>query len=329
MIRATLIAFAGLAALAGPALAQEPRGVLKTDIVVSRDTITLGDLVEGAGTAAETPVFRAPALGRNGTIQVSRVMDAARQAGIVPANPAGAVQVVVSRAARKIGRTEIEAAARSALAARFGMEEPDLALALDTGENVLLIEPEATGEVRLLDLFYDARARRLEATVSVNGSRALTLKPVRVTGQVIDLVSVPVAARTIARGEPIREADLRMERRPRSELPSGVVTGAGGINGKVSRVQINSGAMLREADLAKQELVEKNGVVTVVFEGPGLALTMRAKALEAGGIGDVVLLQNQQSKRQIQGTVVGPGRVSVTLGLPGPVASALSTPSVQ
>ena len=67
------------------AQAQQPRAVLRTDVTVARETINLGDLVEGAGAAADTPVFRAPALGRNGTIQVSRVMDAARLAGLTPA----------------------------------------------------------------------------------------------------------------------------------------------------------------------------------------------------------------------------------------------------
>jgi len=305
------------------------RPQIRTDVTVSRETITIGDLVEGAGAAAETPVFRAPALGKNGTIQVSRVMDAARQAGLSPANPAGAVQVVVTRAARKIGKTEIEAAARAVLVTRYGMDEPDVSLAFDTGETTLFIEPDAAGEVKLPDLFYDARSRRLEATVSVAGSRALTLKPVRVAGAVVDLVSVPVLTRMIPRGEPVRDSDVRLEKRARGELPGGAVTGATPLVGKVARTQLNAGSVLRDGDLAKQDVVEKNGLVTIVYEGHGLSIATRAKALESGGIGDVVLVQNMQSKRQVQGTVVAPGRVSVTLGMPGPVASALSAPAVQ
>lgn len=317
-----------VAGLPAHAQAQQPRPVLRTDVTVARETINLGDLVEGAGAAADTPVFRAPALGRNGTIQVSRVMDAARLAGLTPANPAGAVQVVVTRAARKIGKAEIETAARAALVARYGMDEPDVSLALDSGESTLFIEPDAQGELRFLDLFYDARSRRLEATLSIAGSRILALKPVRVAGSVVDLVNVPVLTRMIARGEPVRDSDVRLERRPRSDLPGGVVTGTTNLVGKVARVQLNPGALLRDGDLAKQDVVEKNSLVTVVYEGPGLSLSMRAKALESGGIGDVVLVQNVQSKRQVQGTVVAPGKISVTLGIPGPVASALSGQAV-
>lgn len=328
-----LLVHACLAASLAPALiataSAQGRPQIRTDVTVTRETITIGDLVEGAGAAADTPVFRAPALGKNGTIQVSRVVDAARQAGLAPSNPAGAVQVVVTRAARKIGKTEIETAARAALVSRYGMDEPDVSLALDTGETTLFIEPDAAGELKLLDLFYDARSRRLEATLTVAGSRVLTLKPVRVTGAVVDLVNVPVLTRTIPRGEQVRDSDVRLERRARSELPAGVVTGTTPLVGKVARSQLNAGAVLRDTDLAKQDVVEKNGLVTIVYEGQGLSIATRAKALESGGIGDVVLVQNIQSKRQVQGTVVAPGKVSVTLGMPGPVASALSAPAIQ
>ena len=38
---------------------------------------------------------------------------------------------------------------------------------------------------------------------------------------------------------------------------------------------------------------------------------MRGKALEAGAEGDIVNVLNVQSKRTVQGTVTGPGRVTV------------------
>jgi len=46
------------------------RTVLKGDVVVGADVLTLGDLVEGVSAeAAGTALFRAPALGQTGTIQ--------------------------------------------------------------------------------------------------------------------------------------------------------------------------------------------------------------------------------------------------------------------
>src|ERR687898_544393 len=67
----------GLCLLLGPALAME-RVRLKAEVTVNAEVLNLGDLVEGAsGPAAETPVFRAPALGETGTIQTARIAEAA------------------------------------------------------------------------------------------------------------------------------------------------------------------------------------------------------------------------------------------------------------
>ena len=128
-----------------------------------------------------------------------------------------------------------------------------------------------------------------------------------------------------ARGEAIRPVDLRTERKARAELPAGAVTDVATLTAKVTRMALAAGAMMRDGDLVKQDIVEKNSIVTVVYEGPGLSLSMRGKAMEAGGMGDAILIQNIQSKRSVQGTVVGPGKVSVNFGVPGPVAAVQST----
>jgi flagella basal body P-ring formation protein FlgA len=44
---------------------------------------------------------------------------------------------------------------------------------------------------------------------------------------------------------------------------------------------------------------------------PGITLTVRGKALESGAAGELVNVQNLQSKRTIQGTVTGQGVVTV------------------
>lgn len=310
-----------------PLAAQQPpaRVALRADVAVNRETVTLGDLLEVSGAIAETPVFRAPALGRSGTIQVSRVMEAARAMGLEPVNRAGAAQVTVTRQARRISRTEIEEMVRRGLGSRFGMDQAEVSITLESGENAIFVEPEAVGDLKIVDIFHDPKARRVEAVLTIPSSRALTAKPLRVSGSVVDMVDVPVLVRAVARGEAIRTIDLRTERRARAELPAGAVTDLGTLTGKVTRSALVAGSLLRDGDLVKQDIVEKNSVVTVVYEGPGLSLSMRGKAMEAGAMGDAILIQNIQSKRSVQGTVVGPGKVSVNFGVPGPVAAVQST----
>jgi flagella basal body P-ring formation protein FlgA len=71
---------------------------------------------------------------------------------------------------------------------------------------------------------------------------------------------------------------------------------------------------LRPADLMKPDLVGRNDMVTIIFEGRGITLTARGKAIDAGAEGETVSVLNPQSKRILHATVQGPGVVVVNRG---------------
>jgi flagella basal body P-ring formation protein FlgA len=74
---------------------------------------------------------------------------------------------------------------------------------------------------------------------------------------------------------------------------------------------LRTGQVIRQADVAKPELVGRGETVTIVFQVPGITLTVLGKANEPGALGDVINVLNVQSKHTVQATVVGSGRVSV------------------
>jgi flagella basal body P-ring formation protein FlgA len=74
----------------------------------------------------------------------------------------------------------------------------------------------------------------------------------------------------------------------------------------------------------KPELVQRNETVTLIFEVPGIMLTVRGKAMEAGAEGDLVSVLNPQSKRTVQGTVTGMGTVTVVATRPRIAANVAS-----
>lgn len=80
---------------------------LRPELTLASELVSFGDLLSGLPSeAAATPGFRAPALGETGTIQVSRIMEAARAAGIIrdagDIESHGFAQVIVTRAARRL-----------------------------------------------------------------------------------------------------------------------------------------------------------------------------------------------------------------------------------
>ncbi len=307
---------------------QAPRRLqLRTELTLLRDIVSFGDLITGVGAdAAATPAFRAPMLGETGTIQVARIVEAALGAGIIRTaselESHGSAQVVVTRAARRISASDIEEAVRIGLQERYGVDARAFALSIDGGAPVIAVEPELTGDVTVTDLAYDARARRLQARVSVPGSMAMRLKPVRIGGQLVETIEVVVPKRAIARGETLGKADVVVERRPRDGQANDLLGDPRAAIDKVARRVLMAGAPLRAGDVQREEIVAKGDLVTIVYETRGLIITLRGRAGEAGAMGDVVSVTNPQSKRVLQGTVSGPGRISVQASAAGRVAAA-------
>ncbi|AMJ60511.1 flagellar basal body P-ring formation chaperone FlgA [Bosea sp. PAMC 26642] len=347
----TIALVLGAATLSGPVMAASPRPApvataaltpeqaataaapvphrlyLRPELTLHRDLVTFGDLIGGLSAAmAVTPAFRAPALGETGTIQVARIQEAARASGVIgdiaDLDSQGHAQVVVTRAARKIMASDIEAAVKTGLTERFGVDGRAFALAIDGGAPAIAVEPDLTGEIAILDLTYDARTRRLQARLAVPGSAAMRLKPVRIAGQLVETVDVVVPRRAIARGETLTKADIVIERRARDGQAGELIADARGAIDKVARRALMAGMPLRNGDVQREEIVGKGDIVTIVYETPGLLISMRGRSSEAGAMGDVVSVSNPQSKRVLQGTVSGPGRVSVQASPSGRIASA-------
>ncbi|MGX1742734.1 flagellar basal body P-ring formation chaperone FlgA [Bosea sp. NPDC055353] len=315
-------------AVAAPAVAALPsRLQLRSEVNLGRDLVTFGDLIPGlSGEAAATAAFRAPALGETGTIQVARIVEAARAAGIVhDANELrsqGFAQVVVTRSARRITAMDLEAAVKAGLQERFGVDARIFALAIDGGAPSIAVEPELTGDVAVVELSFDARSRRLQARLAVPGSAAMRLKPLRISGQLVETMEVVVPRRLIARGETLGKDDVVIERRQREGQGGEVIGDIRAAIDKVARRALLAGVPLRASDVQREEIVGKGDLVTIVYETPGLLLTLRGRSNEAGAMGDVISITNPQSKRVLQGKVSGPGRVSVQPSAAGRVASA-------
>jgi flagellar basal body P-ring formation protein FlgA len=321
-----IIAVAVLVLIAAPTLAAE-RPRLKGDITVDADVITLADLVEGArGPALNKPLFRAPALGERGTIQTARILGAIAGIGGEAPETEGRTQVLVDRAARRVGPVEIGSAVGRRLEAQAGLDAKAISLLLD-GTPAMVVPPEVTTPLAAEEVAYDRRTRRFSALVAIPGAAGERRASLRVTGVVIETAEVAVTVRAIARGEVLQPGDIVLERRVKESVPSDAQSERTGSGSRVARRALAAGSVVRAGDLAKPELVAKGEIVSIVYEVPGLVLTLRGRANESGTEGDVIAVVNPQSKKVLQGTVVGPGKVSVSAAPPGRVAQAApSTP---
>ncbi len=150
--------------------------------------------------------------------------------------------------------------------------------------------------------------------------RELTLSPVRrVSGE--STRGAVVAVRRLALGEIIGPADVRPIRL-RAELARGAPAETPAqLVGKQLRRPVTAEQPIQLADVTPPALVERNALVTLVLEAPGMQLTAGGRALEAAPRGATVRVVNLMSQSVVEGVVVAPGRVRVGAGAT-PVAVA-------
>jgi flagella basal body P-ring formation protein FlgA len=308
-------ALAALVALpASIAQAAEPGSpALKPSATVIGEIVRIGDLVENAGAVAEVAIFRSPDLGQTGSVPVARVLDALHGHHLVGLDTRGLGEIAVTRAARAITAKDIEARILRALAGKYGLPESDnLAVVFDNDVRTLEVEPAAGSELAVARLSFEPRTNRFDVTFELPGSAAARRLPLHFTGSLAETFAAVVPVREIAQGQMLKAADLAIERRPKTELNATTFTTLDQAQGLAAKHALRAGAVIRQSDVAKPELVGRNDTVTIVYEVPGITLMIAGKALDPGALGDSINVLNAQTKRTLQATVIGPGRVRVS-----------------
>lgn len=315
-----LVAAAGLVAarVAAAQVAAAPVSVahasmpiLKHAATVSGDIVHIGDLIDNAGAVADAPIFRSPDVGTTGAVSVQQVLDAIRPYHIYLIDTESLSEVEVTRAGRTIDLAEIEARIARTFAGRYGLgEAKNLTVTLDSLVRPITVEATASVDLALMGSSLDPRSGRFEATFDIPGNFVIR-RTLRLTGTVVETVPVAVAAHALTRGALIKSSDVAIERRPKAQVPADAFGSDAQAVGLAVRQATPAGQPLRRGDLTKPEMVHRDDNVTLVYEVPGILLTTRGKALEAGAEGDSINVVNTQTKQTIQGIVSGPNRVTI------------------
>jgi flagellar basal body P-ring formation protein FlgA len=315
MIRSSIRYLALALLLAGvpadPAAAQNAVPALRANVTVTGEIVRIGDLVENCGPVADVPIFRAPDLGTRGAVPTERVVEAIRPHQLIDIDTRGITEVIVTRASRAITAQEIAARVAKALGGQYGLGDArNIAVEFDRNVRTFNVEPDVTGELQVASLTYSRRTARFDVTFELPGSAALRWQSMHYSGTAVETVDALGVDHPVERGEVLKASDLTAMKRPKAE--GATLTDAVAVVGLAARHQLRPGEPLHSADLMKPQLVQRNDSVTIIYEAPGLTLTLRGQAQDNGALGDTVSVQNVQSKRLVQGVVSGPGQVTIT-----------------
>ena len=326
IMRSLLLATALLAATSAAASAQTrddaiAAPVLRAKVAVAGDLVRIGDVIDNAGTSGKIAIYRAPELGTTGTLPTAQVLSVLRAHQVIGVDTRDLREISVTRLARTLLPGEIELAVASALEHRYGFgNAANLSLTFERELADIRLEASNSGALLPASVRYEPRGNRFDVTLEIASDGVATPARLRFTGTVVETVEAAVLARGIERNEVIKSSDVVIERRPKSEVGTDGAARDRAV-GMQARRQLRAGQPVRNADLAKPDLVQRDQSVTLIYETPGLYLTIRGKALEAGTEGDVVNVLNLQSKRTVSGVVTGRGQVSVAVATPRPPAA--------
>src|SRR3954467_15107131 len=146
---------------------------LKSAASISGEIVRIGDLIENAGIAANTPIFRAPDLGQTGAVPSQAVLDAVRPYGLIAIDARGISEIAVTRMSRSIAVEDIEARIVQVLTARHRLgKAEDLKLSFDREPRAIQLEANAVADLSLARFSYESSSRRFDVTFELGSGRA-------------------------------------------------------------------------------------------------------------------------------------------------------------
>lgn len=91
----------------------------------------------------------------------------------------------------------------------------------------------------------------------------------------------------------------------------GAITAPADALGLEARVSIYAGRPIRPSDLGPASVIDRNQIVPLVFSTGGLNILTEGRALDRGGIGDIIRIMNLGSRATVTGRIADDGRVHV------------------
>lgn len=284
---------------------------LKEEVRVSGEVLTLGDVAELSypdpqweSTLRKLSLGVLPPPGGERTVTpreiYARVVER-RVPGLDYIYFSGASSVRVRVEGVLLLRETVEEKIRAALHERFPqVERIHVALA---GEEQI---PFPTSDFTVM----------LPSTVKPWGTQVATLvdasgvrKEVRFTLEVYR--PVVRAARNLTPGETLREGDVTVRVEPLSPENEKALESSDAVLGKSLRRVVRGGEVITASSLAKDVLIKRGDLVTLVAEYKGITVTTTGKARGEGTLGDRIVVENLSSRKRMEGIIVDERTVRV------------------
>lgn len=274
---------------------------LKKTVEVSSRDVLLGDLVEDKHlipiTWTERKVLSAPEAGSVSYHALTAIAyGLARYSDMAKVTLSGEPVISISRRDRRVEKDEFYDPLMAYLKATDGWKEKDLEVkVLSIPRNTRVPDGETTYQIKRIDQKTSKGYSIAVIAVLVD---SLQEAEVPVGIEIQHLTEVWVAGRDLERGHILTEGDLRSEMHV-VDATANYVSSAVNLFGHEINRPVESGQLVRRNVVSKPMCAKRGEWVAINAVGKNLHITLRAKAMANGRLGDRIMCVNERSQRQV------------------------------
>lgn len=316
MCRITWVWIIAILLAANIALAQTI--TLREEVSVKGWSLFLADVaeIEGNRQWQQFCLGKTPALGQTCYLDRDAIAQKLKRLGLDVTTIVwqGSADVAITTAVTNIPADELVTAARDFLTTALPWAAEDVELSLMSEPRTLdvpsprftlVVSPRFAGQPQ-----YRGRIS-VEVAILVDGQQA---KRTSVAFYARVCQPVFVTRRLIARHSPITSSDLQTQRLEISSFARLPITNLGDLSGKQTTGTLPANHILTPLDVEAAPLIRRGAGITIGFEMGGLKITIPGKALDHGGLGEIIRVLNLASNKIIQAKVTSDTTVALLSG---------------
>jgi flagella basal body P-ring formation protein FlgA len=279
---------------------------LRGGTTLSDPAVRLSDLFDGV--EQDRAIGPGPEPGGRIIVEAQQLAAIARQFNVDWRPASMADRIVLERPGRSFPREEAMAALRAALGVAGVSADADIDMPGYIGP---IVPAEAAAHAEVGQLDYNPVEGRFTAVLSVTASGMLPAHS-RLSGQIVEMVELPVAVHRMMPGDVIGKADIQIARLRANAVRGEVAQSPAQAIGMAMRHPVGPGAPLLMADLGRPLMVQKGDPVKMELQTPGILLSAQGIAIDSGAMGERVRVLNASSRAVVDAEVEGSGRVRIS-----------------
>jgi flagella basal body P-ring formation protein FlgA len=283
---------------------------LRTETTLQGPRVYLRDLFEDAGANAARVLGPGPGPGGRIVVEARQLKAIAVQYGVDWQPVSNADRAVLEWPGRPLPREAAMTAVRAALVAQGAATDCEVTI---PGFNPPIVPLAGSSTPIVTQLDYDHEQGRFTAVLSVTGPGMDPIS-LRVSGEVADVIDLPVAVTRLSAGAVPGPDDIRIARVRIALVHTDVARDPAMVIGMQMKRQIQAGAPIALSDMMQPTQITRGDPVRLRLQVGGLSLTGQGTALESGAAGERIRVRNVSSQAVLEAEVVGPGEVRVVPG---------------